>query len=626
VVTQPGAYPAIRSRADFGRELTALRSRAGARIRDVAEAVAVPPSTVGGYLRGDPLPPLHPLGLLRDLLLACGVTDDGMIGHWYASLARLRLIKPTPPVQPYLGLRAFRRADAPLYFGREAATGTLLRRLAEPYDTDLPLVVVGGSGSGKSSLLGAGLVGALHSGLAAPGSGAPWRVVECSPGPDPLPTLVGALGFGQRTSVDRMCGELREDPDSTAPLAGLLAPTDSRIGRPTRGLAVLVDQFEELFTRCADEDEREVFVRVLAALAASAPPPPDQPPARVVRGRDVLVVFALRDNFVERAGRYPRLALALQRRAVRLAPMTRDELRTAVLGPAEVADVSVHASLADKIAADVPTSGTGPDPLPLFAQALLVAWKAGPGRGLRTLDYAAGRRVAVALAATADEVAAGLGDASQAVLDDLLLSMVRPVDDDALGGAAERGGVEGGGVEGGGVEGGGVEGGGVGGGGVGGGGVYGGLVVGQPVDARPLRVRASGGLDLVRPFVAAGLLTHEGDQVFVTHEVLFTGWPRLRTLIAARRATLLAGQRLAAAALAWDAGGRRAEDLWRGTQLASARPWIDARHRYGGPTFLDRAFFAASTEVAASTEQARRAAVARRPRWWRRFFRRRRPD
>ena len=214
--------------------------------------------------------------------------------------ARALSATPTPTrlaaqgVCPFKGLASFEPADADYFFGRERLIAELVARLVGATF----LGIVGPSGSGKSSVLRAGLLPAVAGGVL-PGSER-WRRVLIRPGERPLDELRRMLASGAK------------DPVAEA-LDALTA--DERI-------LIAVDQLEELFTACTDESQRSAFVDLLARAAADP------------QGRAVVAV-AVRADFYGRFAAFPQLAELLGANHVLVGPMQASELRRAVELPAE---------------------------------------------------------------------------------------------------------------------------------------------------------------------------------------------------------------------------------------------------------------------------------------------------
>ncbi len=277
-------------------------------------------------------------------------------------------------VCPFKGLASFEAADAPYFFGRERLVAELVAQLV-----GAPLLgVVGPSGSGKSSVVRAGLLPALASGVL-PGSET-WTQEVMRPGEHPLGAMNQALG---------------------------------RI-RPRR-FVLVVDQFEETFTACRDERERGAFIGHLVRAADG----------------DGRVVVALRADFYGRCAEYPALARALAGNQVLVGPMQPDELRRAITCPSERAALTVEPELVKAIVEDVQDA---PGALPLLSTALLELWQRRDGRRLRLASYAETGGVRGAVARLAEEAFSHL-DAEQQVLARRLLLRLVEVDDE---GGVER--------------------------------------------------------------------------------------------------------------------------------------------------------------------------------------------
>src|SRR5438067_9331054 len=159
----------VRTRQDFARELTLLREQSGLTVRQAAAKVGVQGahSTIGDWFAGRGLPSTTSLDLLVQVLTACGVEDAELVEQWLQAWRRVRRApgrRPGGP-EPYRGLASFQPEDADWFFGRDVLTGQLIARLADLRAAGGGVqVVVGASGSGKSSLLRAGMIPALRAG------------------------------------------------------------------------------------------------------------------------------------------------------------------------------------------------------------------------------------------------------------------------------------------------------------------------------------------------------------------------------------------------------------------------------------------------------------------------------
>ena len=161
---QAGRYPdpaRIATPQDAGRELTLARMRAGLTVREAAKRAGIPVSTAGDYFSGRHLPPPTQPDLLPRLLRACGISAEAELQGWADAVAATR----RPPGRrapatrpPYQGLASFQPADARWFFGRTALTDRLAAMATAAGADGRPLMLVGASGSGKSSLLRAGLI------------------------------------------------------------------------------------------------------------------------------------------------------------------------------------------------------------------------------------------------------------------------------------------------------------------------------------------------------------------------------------------------------------------------------------------------------------------------------------
>jgi len=283
-----------------------------------------------------------------------------------------RPVSPPRLVCPFKGLAPFETADAEYFFGRERLIDELVARLVGA----TVLCVIGPSGSGKSSLLRAGLLPALAAG-ALPGSDH-WRQIVLRPGARPVAKLVEAVG-GQ---LQHVLGHLR---------AG-------------ERLVVGVDHLEELFWPSVDERERRSFISALVEAAWD-------PERRAV------ILTALRADFFGRLAPYADLAELLGGSHVLLGPMSERELHRAIEGPAERAGLVVEQDLVHALVDDVAGEAGG---LPLLSTALLELWQDRKRNTLQLATYERMGRVQGAVARLAEAAYSRL-DAEQEQLARVIL-------------------------------------------------------------------------------------------------------------------------------------------------------------------------------------------------------------
>jgi WD40 repeat protein/tRNA A-37 threonylcarbamoyl transferase component Bud32 len=246
-------------------------------------------------------------------------------------------------ISPFKGLASFQPVDAEYFFGRERLVAELVARLVGAGF----LAIVGPSGSGKSSILCAGLLPALAGGVL-PGS-AGWRRLLLRPGERPLEELRRLLVSGARDPLAEALGAL---------------PVDAR-------LLLAVDQLEELFTACRSDAERAAFADTLVRAAAD----PD--------GRAVVVV-ALRADFYGHFAAHSELAELLGGNQVLVRSMQASELRRAVELPAARVGLRVEPELVDALVDDVEGE---PGALPLLSTALLELWQKRQDNALTLASY-----------------------------------------------------------------------------------------------------------------------------------------------------------------------------------------------------------------------------------------------
>ena len=407
-------------------------------------------------------------------------------------------VPPADVPCPYKGLLPFELEDSELFFGREQLVEELVARLT----TSNFLAVVGPSGSGKSSLVRAGVV----------------------------PTLKSRSGDGLRTAIFS---------PGAHPLAELAAAEEATF--------LVVDQFEEVFTLCHDEEERRAFIDALLEAAA----------------RGVRVIIALRADFYGHCAAYPRLASALEERQALVGLMTEEELRRAIERPGEHAGLVLEPGVVEGILRDVAGQPGG---LPLLSHSLLETWKRRSGRMLTVIGYLQSGGVRGAIAKTAETVYRDtLSPEQQSLARNIFLRLTE------LGEQTEdtrrRASI---------------------------------------TELVPRREQEAQVGEVLRTLADARLVTIGEGTVEVAHEALIRHWPTLREWLDEDREGGLLHRRLTDSAHEWEALGRDAGALLRGVRLATTGDW--ATEHDSELNQLEREFLTASRQASErEAERQRRA-------------------
>ncbi|GGX14248.1 nSTAND1 domain-containing NTPase [Streptomyces lomondensis] len=413
---------------------------------------------------------------------------------------------------PYRGLTRFEPGDAELFFGRDR----LVERLAELNRKHRFTAVFGPSGSGKSSLLRAGLIPRLRT----PGEddeAPPAAVRILTPGADPL-----------RTHAERL-----------EPVPGTDADT-----------WLIVDQFEELYTLGADPADRDAFIdRLVAATEADS---------------RLRVVIAVRADFLGRCAEHPGLTAALQDATLLAGPMSRAELREAIVRPAAADGLIVERALTERLLDEVEGAPGG---LPLMSHALLETWRHRSGRALTEAAYEAAGGLHGAVVRTAEQVYEELTEPQAELARRILLRLVAPGD----GTADTRRPTD-----------------------------HAELDFGNPADTRVVLERLA----------RARLITFDDGTADLAHEALITAWPRLRAWIDAERDRLRVHRALSEAARTWQALGQENAALYAGSRLSAARDAFPPVTGSDELTPLERRFLTSSLRRRHRASLLRRTVVA----------------
>jgi basic membrane lipoprotein Med (substrate-binding protein (PBP1-ABC) superfamily)/DNA-binding SARP family transcriptional activator len=414
-------------------------------------------------------------------------------------------------VNPFNGLHAFTEADAERFFGRDRLVASLVRRLAAGSRL---LALVGASGSGKSSVLHAGLVTAVRKG-AVEGSD-DWLIALMVPGSQPFREAEAALLRSTLDAPDGL-GAVLDEPED-----GLLRACLRLLPDSTSRVLLVIDQFEELFTLGAPPPARDRFIRNLEVLL-------DDPYGRVV------VAIGLRADLYGLPLEYPVFAEMLADGIVNVVPLTPDELESAAEEPAARAGATLEPALLVQLLSDV---AGRPGGLPLFQYALTELFDRRDG-ALLTLDaYHEMGGVSGAIARRAEDLFLSLGPDERDAAKQLFLRLVTIADQGAWG----RRRVAAGEIA----------------------AISTDLVALQTVLDRFAEHRL---LTLDRDPVTGS------PTVEVAHEALLDQWPRLRRWIDDGRRDVLAHARLATALTEWEASGRQPGYLLSGQRLADYEEW-----------------------------------------------------
>ncbi|MFE4019293.1 WD40 repeat domain-containing protein [Streptomyces sp. NPDC059101] len=396
---------------DFAAGLRLLRDKAGKpTYRQLAAKAHYSSTTLADAAGGRKLPSLEvTLAFVR----ACGGDEEGWRARWHEVAAGLAPASPNlrdhvGPEQdqpcPYVGLAAFQPKDASWFFGRERLTDDLVTRVR----ANRFVAVFGASGSGKSSLLRAGLVPRLSAG--GPDGGPGWPALLFTPGAHPLEECAARLAAFAGGTAPALHRELSGGPRALhQAVLQALATADCPDGTD---LLLVVDQFEEVFTLCRSKEERDRFVTALLTAAQAA-------------NSRTRVVIGVRADFYASCSEHPELVTALQDAQLLVGPMSTEELRRAVSQPAVRSECAVETALLARVVAEATGQA---NVLPLVSHALRETWLRRRGNTLTLSGYEAAGGITHALANTAETLYQQLTAEQQRLTRSVLLRMVAPGD------------------------------------------------------------------------------------------------------------------------------------------------------------------------------------------------------
>jgi|GEM_PF-2306454 len=444
------------------------------------------------------------------------------------------------PPCPYRGLFAFREEDAQFFFGREE----FAKQLVAAVSRHQLITVIGPSGSGKSSVVFAGLIPRLRSEQG-------WLIENFRPSDRPLRNLAARLIIhletrmsetDQLAEVNKLATKLQQRELALRDVIVRILEKNSNTH-----LLLVADQFEELYTLCKDDSERQIFL--------------DQVLEAVNQTTNFTLVLTLRADFLGYALSYRPFADALQGieppspepfplrggRGVGatylLGPMNREELRQAIEQPAQLSGVQIESGLTERILEAVEQE---PGNLPLLEFALTLLWEKQNNGQLTHSAYEKIGGVEKALAGYAEEVYENLSEADRQQSHRVFIQLVRPGE----------------GTE----------------------------------DTRRLATRVEVGeenWDLVTQLASDRLVVTGRDEsageetVEVVHEALIRGWERLRQWMEDDRSFRTWQERLRAIRGQWETTGKDEGALLRGVSLAEAEGWLREREEELSPAERD---------------------------------------
>lgn len=264
----------------------------------------------------------------QELTLVFGKLDEELTEKRNAVGAIVAL----EPQNPYKGLRAFQSSDTRDFFGREELVDDLLERMMESQPYQRFLAVVGPSGSGKSSLIRAGLVPALSNGKLENSEN--WFVVDMLPNVDPFENLETALLRVAVQAPDNLMEILKTDVNGLLRASEAILPTDNS------ELLIIIDQFEEVFTLTDNEAERQHFLDIIRHAVTA-------PDSRV------RIIITIRADYYDKPLHYTKFGELIRTRIETVLPLNVKALERVIRSPAERAGVSFESGLVAEIVSEM---------------------------------------------------------------------------------------------------------------------------------------------------------------------------------------------------------------------------------------------------------------------------------
>jgi WD40 repeat protein/DNA-binding SARP family transcriptional activator len=457
--------------------------------------------------------------------------------------------KRTSDRPPYKGLLYFEEADGELFFGRELLTKRLVDRLIRVRF----LVLIGASGSGKSSLVRAGIAPTIKVRADLPDSLTPsgkrknGYVQVITPTDQPLESLASTLKMLPQSSVSTsgLRAALEQDPLSYVRAVSQALPEGGRF-------VLIVDQFEELFTLCHDPFEREAFVdHLLSAISGDL-------------SANVSVLLALRADFYEHCAQYDSLRQALVDHQEYLGPMSAEDLQRVIEEPARLNGLEIEPGLTGLILAEI---GDEPGRLPLLSHALLETWNRRSGHNLTLKGYTESGGVRGAISRTAENVYQKLSPEQQEIARQIFLHLTELREDTAD--TRHR------------------------------------ITRSDFLDQRE---DTTGIQSVLNVLAEARLVTLGENTIEVAHEALIRTWGRLRTWLDDSRDELRQRRTLTIVAREWANAGRERSYLATGARLSQFEAFVTNSDIKLGQ--LEQTYLEASLEERDRQKRRERARIA----------------
>ncbi|MGB3703200.1 MAG: BTAD domain-containing putative transcriptional regulator, partial [Anaerolineales bacterium] len=451
-------------------------------------------------------------------------------------------------VCPYRGLAPFREVDAPFFFGRETITEVLFGKL----DQHSPLaVIVGPSGSGKSSIVYAGLFPEIR-------KVGGWQIIVMRPGRQPFEKLAAAIipilkpdlpESDRINETNKLAIKLQNEEGC---LFSVMSQVLAKVDKTSR-LLLVIDQFEELYTLCLDS---EIQLHFLNELIGTVQAMGKENPAPVV------LLQTLRADYMGQALSHRPFADILQDAVFILGPMRRSELRAAIVKPAKKQGADFEPGLVERILDDV---GEQPGNLPLVEFALTLLWDRLDQGWITHAAYEEIGRVSGAVTSHAEEVFANLNENQKKGAHRIFVQLVQPGD-------------------------------------------------GLEDTRRITNIDELGqeNWDLVQHLADKRLVVTGSDEegnttVEIIHEALINNWERMSVWMKDDREFRGWQERTRVAIQEWDTNNRDQGGLLRGKPLVQAEIWLDERGSELGRT--EKEFIQASLDL---REQKQAESVRRR--------------